>query len=90
MAKTALTDDMLTMEPGLPPAFTASTMWRATAWPTRKEPFRLTREHAVEIGLGEVEEIGGVHDAGIVDQDVDVAEGGNRGFDEPCDVGTAC
>ena len=43
MAKTALTDDMLTMAPGAPPALTCSTMWRATAWPARKEPFRLTR-----------------------------------------------
>ncbi len=42
MATTVLTEDMLTIAPGLLPVSTCFTIWRATAWPIRKAPLRLT------------------------------------------------
>ena len=38
MAKTALTEDMLMMAPGLPPALTCVTIWRRNGLATRKAP----------------------------------------------------
>src|SRR5262245_66293679 len=65
---------MLMMLPGGLPASTCATMRRAAACPTRKAPLRFTRS-TVEIGFRESEEICGVDDAGIVDENVDIAEG---------------
>ena len=49
---------------------------------------RLTPQHAVEIVLGEIEEIRRVDDAGVVDQDVDLAEAVDGGSDEIVHVET--
>ena len=40
-------------------------------------------QHAIEIGFGEVEKVGGVNDAGIVDQDVEAAEARRRFVHQP-------
>jgi hypothetical protein len=73
MATALLIDDMLTMAPAGPPFFTFSTISRAAAWPHRNWPFRLTRMTRSK-SSSECRGNRRVDDAGIVDEDVDVAE----------------
>ena len=61
--------------PGAPPALMRSTMWRATAWPQRKAPLRLTRSTRSKSAGSRSRKSALTRIAGIVDQHVDVAEG---------------
>ena len=42
--------------------------------PDEKGALEIDAQHAIEIRFGEIQEFGGVDDAGIVDQDVETAE----------------
>ena len=53
----------------------------------RNAPLEVDLQHAVEIGFGQLEEVGGMDDAGVVDRDVDIAERA-AGFGNG--VGSAC
>jgi hypothetical protein len=50
-------------------------MRRAAAWPTRNAALEVHPQHAVEVGLFELEKIGAVDDAGVVHDDVEIAKG---------------
>ena len=45
--------------------------------------------HRVPVGFADVEEVGGAEDAGVVDQHVDPAEGGERGGERGVDLAAA-
>ena len=68
------------MAPGFFPAFTCSIIFRAASWPTRKAALQVHAQHAVEIGLLQIEKIGAVNDAGIVHENIDVAAEGLAGL----------
>ena len=46
-------------------------------------------DDGVPVGLGDVEELGGAKDAGVVDEDVDAAEGGDAGGERRVDLAAA-
>ena len=62
-------------------------MRRAEACAQRNAPFRLIAQHAVEVFLGEIEEVGRMHDAGVVDEDVEAAEVRHRMVDQRLTIG---
>ena len=56
-------------------------MTRAAAWPTRNT-LQIDPQHGVEIGLADLQELGGLDDPGVVDQDVEAAECRERLIDQ--------
>ena len=82
IATTALADDMLTID-----AADALLHHRARHRLAAEEHrLQVHREHAVEILFGEIEEIAGVRDAGVVDEHVDAAVPRERPRDDRVDV----
>ena len=64
-------------------------MCRATAWPTRNAPFRLTAITASQSASVMSRKSAALEDAGVVDQTVDAAERGQRGGQRGVDLGLA-
>ena len=62
------------MLPAGRPALTCATMRSRRRLAGEERALEVDAQHAVEIGLLQVEEVGGVDDAGVVDQDVERAE----------------
>ena len=83
-AVTPLTELMLTIAPPPPSAIA-----RATAWPTRNAPFRLTSMTASQSASAMSRKSAALKDAGVVDEGVDPAEGGERRGERGVDIG-AC
>ena len=55
----------------------------------QERALQIDAEHTVEILLLEVEEIGGMDDAGIVDEHIDLPERFDRSGDQAFDIGAA-
>ena len=53
-----------------------------------KHALRVHPMHAVPIGLGDVHDIRAPCHAGVVDENIDAAKGGDRGIDHALDVGS--
>ena len=73
IATRALTELMLTIAPGGLPALTCATICLAADLPDQEHALQVDAQHAVEVGLRDVEEIRRVDDPGIVHQDVEIA-----------------
>ncbi len=62
-------------------------IWRAAAWERKKTVRLVDVDDVVPVFFGEIDEVGTADDAGVVDEDVDVAEGADTGVDDFGDVG---
>ena len=82
MAKTALTDDRLTIAPGFVAAFHALDHVARDRLAAQERALQVGADHAVEVRFFQIEEILGGKDRGVVDENIDRPEGRDGRLDQ--------